>query len=49
MLKQRHIWDKPNLTMLYHPSYAVLDPVHQHIIEHFLYLSWTINHCPSLC
>ena len=41
-LKQLHIRDKPNLTMLYHPSYVVLDPVDQHIIEHFLHLSWCI-------
>ena len=42
MLKQWHIWDKPNLTMLYHPSYVLLDPVDQHIVEHFLHLSWYI-------
>ena len=41
MLKQLHIWDKPNLTVVYHPSYVVLDPVAQHIVEHFVHFSWS--------
>ena len=46
MLKQLHIWDKPNLTVVYHPSYVVLDPVPQHIVEHFVHFSWSIMVIP---
>lgn len=42
MLKQLHIWYKPNLAMVYRPSCVVLDPVDQHIVEHFVPLSWSI-------
>ena len=42
MLKQLHIWDKPNLTTVYHPCYVVLDPVDKRIVEHFVHLSWSI-------
>ena len=42
MLKQLHIWDKPNLAVVYRPSYVVLDPVDQHIVERFVPLPWSI-------
>lgn len=42
MLKQLHIWDKPNLAMVYRPFYVVLGPVDQHIVEHFVHLPWPI-------
>ena len=42
MLKQLHIWDKPNLAMVYLPSYMVQDPVDKHIVEHFVHLLWPI-------
>ena len=42
MLKQLHIWDKPTLTIVYCPSYVVLDPVDWHIVDHFVHLSWSI-------
>ena len=49
MLKQLHIWDKPNLAMVYRPSCVVLDPVDQHIVEHFVPVSVMVYRCLSLC
>ena len=46
MSKQLHIWDKPNLAMVYCLSYVVLDPVDQPIVEHFVHLSWPIVALP---
>lgn len=47
MLKQLHIWDKPNGCGV-SSSYVVLDPVDQRIVERFCFAAM-VYCCLSLC